>query len=211
MQEIYRKTFEQIKLKEESKQKLRSNIEQTSPSKGAFPRSAIKWAASAAILALIIVSVFQTSSYVAAATEYMRQLFHFGDGSVVEIIHEENATVASHQILQDTNSYICLENEKLYFIFDNNYEDITDKVSENTYFRYEKSLDNGEKTVILVGGTPDSYGWVELLFDENGSYIANRMNVPVPVGAWVDKAMAGENVPTGNPYYDFGIGDAPTS
>ena len=207
MQEMYNKAFEQITLSETSKYQIRTKIEQAEKIQSKNPYTFTKWISTAVIAAIAVFSALQASSYVSAAAEYIRQIFHFGDGTAVEIIHEEAATMVSYHILQDINNYVCLENGRLYFVFDNNYVDITDKISEDTYFRYEKLLDDGGKSVILVGGTLDSYGWIELLFDENGNYITNRMNVPVPEGAWVDKAMAGENVPTGNPFYDFGIGN----
>ena len=65
---------------------------------------------------------------------------------------------------------------------------------------------DGSKSVNLVGGTLDRAGFVELLYDANGKYVFNKMNVPADedgfVQPWVNNAMNSEGVPTGDPKLD---------
>ena len=60
--------------------------------------------------------------------------------------------------------------------------------------------------VILIGGTPDTAGWAELIFDENGEYLFNQMNVGTDDAeeepAWLLKGMHDQGVETGTPEYD---------
>ena len=55
--------------------------------------------------------------------------------------------------------------------------DITDSCSDTDYYRYEIANTDGSKSVILIGGTIENNGWVELVFDAKGNYVFNQMNV----------------------------------
>ena len=59
----------------------------------------------------------------------------------------------------------------MYFVLNGEWEDITDKCSASEVFRYEKVDENGYKITLYVGGTPDDYGWGQLVRNPNGELI----------------------------------------
>lgn len=56
---------------------------------------------------------------------------------------------------------------RIFFVADGVETDITDYCSEETYFQYEKTGDNGFHHVLTIGGTPDNLEWAEFIWDEN--------------------------------------------
>ena len=78
------------------------------------------------------------------------------------------------------------------------------------YYRYETLNADGSKSVILVGGTVDKHGWIELIFNAKGKYITNVMDVPVDPDdpfskdpkAWFNISMHNEGVCCGVPELD---------
>ena len=85
-------------------------------------------------------------------------------------------------------------------------EDITDKCSENSYFRYEIDHSDGSRSVILIGGTVTDNGWIELLFDKDGNYVFSKMKIKTydagNAPAWINIAMHNEGTPCGDPLPD---------
>ena len=79
-----------------------------------------------------------------------------------------------------------------------------DYSSHEDYYRYEIRHENGSREVILIGGTPDNYGWWGLLFDAEGKYCWNHGNIPESESdpVWQYKGCFDEGVPSGNPEYD---------
>lgn len=69
------------------------------------------------------------------------------------------------------NNMAEVRDGRVYFTLDNS--DITDYCSEETYFRYDFTDEQGITHVILVGGTLDSIGWTEILFWEDGRRLSH--------------------------------------
>lgn len=132
----------------------------------------------------------------------------FANGDEAQLIENENETAAVIDSDYDFSTYLRTENGRLLFSFDGLNKDITDQVSATDYFRYEKTLENGGRSVILVGGScEETWGWIELVFDKDGNYITNRMFIPVPGDSaeaeeWHNLSMHGEGVPCGDPELD---------
>ena len=87
---------------------------------------------------------------------------------------------------------------RLYFVLDGKWEDVTDKCVDDNYFRYEQEGENGYKTIFYVGGTPDSFGWGQVVRKEDGEVIEGMMvfdeNNMKP--KWYKHLMAKENIPS---------------
>jgi hypothetical protein len=60
---------------------------------------------------------------------------------------------------------------RVYFVLDGSGDDITSYCSEETYFLYERVDDGGHRHAVLVGGDPDSLGWAEFVWSENGAFM----------------------------------------
>lgn len=75
-------------------------------------------------------------------------------------------------------SYTTAENGRLYLNLNDEKTDITDQCSDTDYFRKDYTDSEGNKHVLIAGGTVESYGWAEYIFNAEGKYIFNTMNIP---------------------------------
>ena len=159
----------------------------------------------AATIAIAILICFPTTrGGIIRAAEYVKNIFYSSKGDEVVVENGKNAENEWYEVSvteNGDNDYFEIEDGRIYFVLNDIKEDITDQCSNDTWFRYKNIKEDGDWSVILIGGTPDNCGWVELLFDKNGTYYTNIMNVPMN-SEWVDPAMDAEGVPTGNPEYD---------
>ena len=82
-------------------------------------------------------------------------------------IHRVSATYP----FADVEPWGQAKDGRLYFVLDGKWEDITDKCSASEVFRYEKVDENGYKITLFVGGTPDDYGWGQIVRNPKGELI----------------------------------------
>lgn len=131
-------------------------------------------------------------------------------GREVTVERHSNETIVSVDYTDNNKSYTAVENGRLYLTVDDVKKDVTDKCSMTDYYRYETLNADGSKSVILVGGTVDKHGWIELIFNAKGKYITNVMDVPVDPDdpfskdpkAWFNISMHNEGVCCGVPELD---------
>ncbi len=90
----------------------------------------------------------------------------------------------SFRIESTDQTYVNVKAGRLYFTLNGQQTDITDKCSADTYFRYDYTDTDHITHVIIIGGTVDDYGYAEYLFDADGTYIFNNMNVSSDTPAW---------------------------
>ena len=202
---LYKSTMDSVYMSKESKDNIRASLAEKAQ-KGNTKGKAIRicrYAAIAAAVCAILLCIPATRTTVSAAIEYLKETFHLANGA--EVIYEQNSEGNSIKFSITTNDdtgYTQVDNGRLYFVLGDTKEDITDKCGPDKYFRHEIKNADGSHSVILIGGTPDSCGWCELFFDNNGKYIFNNMNVADYKDPWLDTAMHAEGVDTGNPYLD---------
>lgn len=148
-------------------------------------------------------------AYAATGSTWISEILHFttGNGSEVEMIQNENSMYFSIQREEQNNTdYVSVENGRLYFVLDEKKEDVTKACSEKDYYKYEYTDDQQMRHVILIGGTPADPGWAELMFDKDGNYVFNQMNVNGTTDpVWLLEGMHDQGVATGNPEYDEGF------
>lgn len=148
-------------------------------------------------------------AYAATGSTWISEILHFttGNGSEVEMIQNENSMYFSIQREEQNNTdYVSVENGRLYFVLDEKKEDVTEACSEKDYYKYEYTDDQQMRHVILIGGTPTDAGWAELMFDKDGNYVFNQMNVNGTTDpVWLLEGMHDQGVPAGNPEYDEGF------
>lgn len=202
---LYKSTMDSVYMSKESKDNIRASLAEKAQ-KGNTKGKAIRicrYAAIAAAVCAVLLCIPATRTTVSAAIEYLKETFHLANGA--EVTYEQNSEGNSIKFSITTNDdtgYTKVENGRLYFVLGDTKEDITDKCGPDKYFRHEIKNEDGSHSVILIGGTPDSCGWCELFFDNNGKYIFNNMNVADYKDPWLDTAMHAEGVDTGNPYLD---------
>lgn len=202
---LYKSTMDSVYMSKESKDNIRASLAEKAQ-KGNTKGKAIRicrYAAIAAAVCAVLLCIPATRTTVSAAIEYLKETFHLANGA--EVIYEQNSEGNSIKFSITTNDdtgYTQVDNGRLYFVLGDTKEDITGKCGPDKYFRHEIKNADGSHSVILIGGTPDSCGWCELFFDNNGKYIFNNMNVADYKDPWLDTAMHAEGVDTGNPYLD---------
>lgn len=220
MKELYQNTYNKVIMDQTRKQEIRDHLQQTSVKKSRRIPTWAKVSAAAAVILGITLCIPTSRSAVFAAANQLARIFHLENGVTVSYkekndgIEEstEYAVQESDTIIADDNpnkSYFEIVDDRIYFVLGNIREDITDQCSNTDYYRYEIKRDDGSRSVILIGGTVNNCGWAELIFDSNGNYVFNLMNVPENDldtldhhVEWLDRGMHAEGVPSGNPEYD---------
>ena len=206
LMELYKKTMDNVNMSPYKKDEIRDSLVSQTPMVGTKHRTIVRiarYAAVAAAVCAVLLCIPATRTTVSAAIDYLKQTFHLANGG--EVIYKESSegnSISFSITSDDDNGYTKAEDGRLYFVFGNTKEDITDKCGPDKYFRHEIQNSDGSKSVILIGGTPESHGWAELFFDKNGKYIFNNMNVDDYNDPWLDTALNAEGVDSGNPYLD---------
>ena len=97
-----------------------------------------------------------------AGWTYGEQIYHFLSGGQL--------TVGENQVtLEVTDGYdqagnplvVSWDGERLWFVADGQRVDITEEISEEVPYCYTTQDEAGNRTYIVVGGTPERCGWME--------------------------------------------------
>ena len=98
---------------------------------------------------------------IAAAAGLPARVYNFVNGDQVRVMPD--MTYASVTVGGDTEaSFLSVEDGRLWFEADGQHIDITDKISEETPYIYERTDPvTGEKGCMVVGGTVEDFGWIE--------------------------------------------------
>ncbi|MBQ7708126.1 MAG: hypothetical protein IJT72_10155 [Lachnospiraceae bacterium] len=120
-------------------------------------------------------------SYAKTGEFWVAKAFNFKTGSGLEVTVDNTSPDETKTTIKydDANArdYYSVENGRLYFVFNDIKQDITDECSEDDYFKYEYTDEDSYRHVIIVGGTVDNPGWAEFMFDKDGNYIFNNMSI----------------------------------
>ena len=130
--------------------------------------------------AACLVMLFAASNgicYAATGKSLVHTIIVMADGSNVEISEDDNSVTFTIEKTGDL-SYTTAENGRLYLNLNDEKTDITDQCSDTDYFRKDYTDSEGNKHVLIAGGTVESYGWAEYIFNAEGKYIFNTMNIP---------------------------------
>lgn len=146
--------------------------------------------------AACLVMLFAASNgicYAATGSSLVHTIIVMANGANVEISEDDNSVTFTIEETGDL-SYTTAENGRLYITLNNEKTDITDQCSDTDYFRKDYTDSEGNKHVLIAGGTVESYGWAEYIFNSEGKYIFNTMDIPTDdanpdyVPAWFTKA-----------------------
>lgn len=95
-----------------------------------------------------------------AATGPLTQLYHMVSGDSMLIQTDPTGQHYLHISWQDTSTPIVLEDGRLWLVVGDERTDVTDLIDENTPYIVEgEDPDSGLKNYLIVGGTPEDYGW----------------------------------------------------
>lgn len=196
MEQNMKEVFDKVYMDENKITEIRKNLDKK--------RNLPMWTKAVACAAIgisVLLAVPTTRTMIAYATERLVQIFNTADGG--EVIYEEKDGEVSFTISAPIDcTYMEVSDDKIYLTVDDNKVDVTNYCDKDSYYRYEIVNSDGSKSVIFIGGSIGNAGYVELVFDENGKYVFNKMQVPIINGSdvepWVNNAMHTEGVPTGN-------------
>ena len=109
---------------------------------------------------------------VGVAYAYGTQIIELLSGGRIESVESSSGDSSVSISMEESYPYEIREG-RVYFMLDGSGKDITDYCSEDTFYQYERTNENGYRHVLLIGGTPDNLGWTEIVFDENGYFIGS--------------------------------------
>lgn len=197
MEQIMKEVFDKVTMDDAVKDSIKRKLTR----KHVTPM----WTKAAACMAICMLALFaipSTRALIAKAANNIIGVFHTIDGNEVTIKENDYSTEESFSAMCGENQYVEVSENRIYITVNNKRIDITDSCNADSYYRYEVKNVDGSKNVILVGGSLEKIGYVELIFDKDGNYVTNKMWVPTVNGtdveSWVDNAMHAEGVPTGN-------------
>ena len=109
-----------------------------------------------------------------AGWTYGEQIYHFFSGSQVTIggnVGIGSGTVTLSDGLDENGDHtiLTLEDGRLWFVAGGQRVDVTDQMDEDAPYVWIQWLEDGSLHYIIVGGTPEDYGWFEGVTFPDGS------------------------------------------
>ena len=170
MKHNFERTFDAVKMPQERQEQIRealssriSEIERENKSMNTKSIASRKPKV-ALVAAVIALSCILLAGF---AYAYRTQIIELLSGGRIE---SGDSSVSISMV--DSYPYEVLEG-RVYFMLDGSGKDITSYCSEDTFYQYENTNENGYRHVILIGGMLDNLGWTEIVFDENGNYVGS--------------------------------------
>ena len=121
---------------------------------------------------MAIVAAVLAACLALAGWTYGEQIYQFFSGGWVSIGGaDDGPTMAMSNGLDDNGdpTIIALEEGRLWFVAGEERVDVTDLVDEETPYVWTQWMEDGSLHYIIVGGTPEDYGWSEGMKFPDGS------------------------------------------
>lgn len=164
MRKEYRHMMEQAALSDEKKEEILTMLEHQDTKKRRLPKVG-KLALAAALAVGCVLSI---------AAGLPAQVYHFIGGGSVTV--DPNTNTAYYDRLDAVPPAEVDEAGRLWLTVDDQRLDITDKISEDTPYLYERTDPaTGQKGYLLLGGTVDDFGWMEW-FQMDGDWFWHAEN-----------------------------------
>ena len=169
-------TFDKVIMDESRQEEIRAGLMKKRKAKKTWLAPV---AAVAAAIAIIMI-VPGTREIIVKAAETIYSTFTSNFNNLNVSIEETSFTgrdgsqlhrVSATYTFDNVEPWAQVKDGRLYFVLDGKWEDITDKCSASEIFRYEKVDENGYKITLFVGGTPDDYGWGQIVRNPKGELI----------------------------------------
>ena len=123
---------------------------------------------------VLVLAAALAACLVLAGWTYGERIYQFISGSQVTISGSAgmgSGTVTLSDGLDENGdpTIITLEEGRLWFVAGDQRVDVTDQVDEETPYIWTQWLEDGSLHYIVVGGTPEDYGWFEGVTAPDGS------------------------------------------
>ena len=163
----YRDAMDNLRFTDKEKEHIMNNLMNQEQQNSKGKRIPLRAALLAAALAVGCV--------LSIAAGLPAQVYNFVSGGSVAAIPGTNEI--SMTLNGEETAPVKAEDGRLWFEADGQKLDITDKVDKNTPYIYERTDPaTGEKGCVIVGGTVDNFGWLELLPLDDGGFAASGNN-----------------------------------
>ena len=149
----YRHMMEQVALSDRKKEEIMEQLEMNETKKRRMPKARTMILAAALAVGCLL--------SIAAAANLPGRVYNFLTGGQIYVASDR--TYGSMTVGGDPEaSFLRVEDGRLWFEADGQHIDITDKISEETPYIYERTDSvTGEKGCVVVGGTVENLGWIE--------------------------------------------------
>ncbi len=160
MRKEYRHMMEQAALSDQKKEEIMNMMEHTDTGKRRLPK--------AGTIALAVGCALSIAAGLPA------QVYHFIGGGSVTV--DPNTNTAYYDRLDAVPPAEVDGNGRLWLTVDDQRLDITDKISEDAPYLYERTDPaTGQKGYLMLGGTVDDFGWMEW-FQMDGDWFWHAEN-----------------------------------
>ena len=164
MKQEYRHMMEQAALSNEKKEEILTMLDNQNTKKRRMPKAG-KIALAAALAVGCVLSI---------AAGLPAQVYHFIGGGSVTV--DPNTNTAYYDRLNAVPPAQVDGSGRLWLTVDDQRLDITDKISEDTPYLYERTDPaTGQKGYLMLGGTVDDFGWMEW-FQMDGDWFWHAEN-----------------------------------
>ena len=189
-------TFDKVVMDEKRKEEMRALLG-AQKAKKSKRRTWIPALAAVAALVTVLVAVPFTRNMIVSAAEALgfKKTKSGVEVSATSSVDKENSVYFFEKTIvapEGENNYAQTKDGKLYFVLDDDWEDVTDQVNDNDYLCYETTDQDGDKVVIYVGGTPDCKGSLEFTYDQDGKLFFLYGTVDSYAASWIKSAFAKE-------------------
>lgn len=158
----YRHMMRQVMLSDEKKEEIMDMLENKGTQKRRKP----------SVKVMVLAAALAVGCALSIAAGLPNQVYNFLSGGSMTSMPEQIGSIGGAELtLPNEEDYpLILEDGRLIFVNDEERTDITDLVDENTPFIYEHTDPaTGNKGYVVMGGTPDDFGWAEYVSLPDGS------------------------------------------
>ena len=155
--------MEQVTLSDQKKEEIMDMLENKGTQKGRRP----------SVKVMVLAAALAVGCVLSIAAGLPAQVYNFMTGGSVAIEGGKTdniTTCVKWEPIDEQNAPIVQENGKLWFVNGGERTDLTGLIDENTPHIYEHTDSaTGNKGYVIVGGTADHFGWVEIFETEDGA------------------------------------------
>ena len=180
-----KETLDKIVMDEERKDEIRNTLLQRKRAQHTWVKVA---AAVAAVICAVMIIPF-TRNKVLQAAENIFKPIRSKNGMELDLDFDENNNFVSATVNGEPKDYLKVVDDRLIFEINSETIDVTDSCSDEEFYRYVIKNDDGSCNVIYLGGTIESYGWLELIVTPD--FFNNSENSQI--GVWFTGGSASGN------------------
>lgn len=189
-------TWDKIVMDEDKKEEIRKTLLKKKP----VTHTWIKVVAVAAAVICAVMIIPFTRNKVLQAAERIFKPIRTKNGMELDIEYDDNNEFVSATINGTPKEYLKVVDDRLILEVEDESIDVTDLCSDEDFYRYVVENDDGSKNLIYVGGTVESYGWIEVVITPD--FFESGENHTVGVWFTGGSAKGLEGIPEEQPQWE---------